>query len=263
MYFESSCSFKKGDAMISNHVTPRTGSTAKNSFPLVNLHPSIIKKDAPSSFEGAIFDLDGTLIDSMGYWENLGPTYLAARGKTPKPDAARKFKELTFEEAAVYMKEAYQLSESADQIYNDIIGGIDEPYRSLIPLKPGVINLLNALDKAGIRMCIATASKKEQVMPALERLGIRSYFYGIYTCSEVGASKSQPEVFEWAVQEPGTPRASTVVFEDSLHAIKTAKQAGFPVIAVRERSAARDASAIEKIADAVIDSFEDMSAAEA
>ncbi len=232
---------------------------AKNSFTLTDLHPAILKKDAPTSFNGAIFDLDGTLIDSMGYWENLGPTYLAAHGKTPKPDAARKFKELTLEESIAYMKEIYELPESTDQIYQDIISGIDEPYRSLIPLKPGVATLLDTLNKAGVRMCIATASGKEQVLPALERLEIIHYFYGIYTCPEVGASKSQPDVFEWALQELGTPRSSTVVFEDSLHAIKTAKQAGFPVIAVRERSAARDAAAIAEIADAVIDSFEDMS----
>ena len=237
----------------------RHSTARKNSFALADLYPAIIKKDAPTLFEGAIFDLDGTLIDSMGYWENLGTTYLVSRGKTPKPDAARKFKELTLEESIAYMKKTYELPESADQIFQDIIGTIDKPYRSLIPLKPGVAAMLDALDAAGVRMCIATASNKKQVVPALERLGVIHYFCGIYTCPEVGASKSRPDVFEWALQELGTPRSLTVVFEDSLHAIKTAKQAGFPVIAVSEQSAARDAAAIANIADAVIHSFEDMS----
>ncbi len=246
--------------MTPRQTAPRIhAAQAKKTFTLADLHPAMLKKDAPTSFVGAIFDLDGTLIDSMGYWENLGTTYLASRGKTPELDAARKFKELTLEESIAYMKKTYELPESTAQIYKDIISGIDEPYRTLIPLKPGVATLLDTLDASGVRMCIATASGKEQVLPALERLGIIHYFCGIYTCPEVGASKSQPDVFEWALQELGTPRDGTVVFEDSLHAIKTAKQAGFPVIAVRERSAARDAAAIAEIADAVIDSFEDMS----
>ncbi len=242
---------------VENAATDMQG-TAKGSFPIAALRPVVIKTTAPASFEGAIFDLDGTLIDSMAYWENLGPRYLVERGKTPEPDASEKFKQLTIEESAVYMKETYGLKESADEIYKGIIGGIEEPYRSLVPLKPGVARMLDAFDAAGVRMCIATASEKELVVAALNRLGVAHHFRGIYTCPEVGVSKSRPDVFEWALRELGTPRSTTVVFEDSLHAIKTAKQAGFPVVAVRERTAADDADSIEQLADAVVGSFADM-----
>ena len=231
---------------------------APGTFPVSNLHPTRVNPGAPEAFAGVIFDLDGTLIDSMDYWDSLGPNYLSARGIEPDPADHENFKTLTLEEAAVYVKEKYRLPEPATEVYNAIMDGMRKPYLELIPLKPGVAYMLNALDAAGVRMCIATASEKELVIPALERLGIAHHFQGIYTCPEVGVSKSKPDVFEWALRELGTPRETTVVVEDSLHAIETAKRAGFPVIAVHEHTAAHNVDAIEDVADAVIASFEDM-----
>ncbi len=242
--------------MTTKKTTPAYTASAKGSFAIADLHPVIVKKTAPVSFEGAIFDLDGTLVDSITYWENLAPAYLASRRKSPTPEVLCRFRELTIEESASYMKEVYELPESAEEICRDIIAGIRTPYRALVALKPGVAGMLDALEEAGVRMCVASASEKDLAIPLLERLGVAHHFCGIYTCSEVGASKSQPDVFEWALRELGTPRKATVVFEDSLHAIKTAKQAGFGVVAVRESSAAHDAAAIAEIADVLVDSFE-------
>lgn len=227
-------------------------------FALADLHPALVNPGAPEKFIGAIFDLDGTLVDSMKYWENLGPDYLRRRGKIPQPVDRIKFKQLTLEEATAYIKDAYDLPDSAEAIYNDIIGGIEDAYLTAIPLKPGAKSMLEALSDAGVRMCIATASEKRLVIPALERLDVANFFQGIYTCPEVGVSKSKPDVFEWALREIGTPIESTVIFEDSLHAIETAKSAGFHVIAVHEHTASQDIAAIEKLADAVVASFEDM-----
>ena len=232
--------------------------SASGSFRIADLRPTRVNPDAPESFTGAIFDLDGTLIDSMDYWNELGPNYLIEKGKTPDPQDHESFKQLTLEEASVYIKEKYSLPESPEEVFEAIMDGMREPYLKLIPLKPGVTDMLDALDAAGVRMCIATASEKELVEPALERLGIAHHFQGIYTCPEVGVSKSQPDVFEWALRELGTPREATVVFEDSLHAIETAKRAGFSVIAVHEHTAAQNLDAIERTADAVIASFADM-----
>lgn len=229
-----------------------------NGFPLAGLRPAIVNPSAPASFTGAIFDLDGTLVDSMEYWENLGPDYLRSRGKTPQDVDRTNFKQLTLAEAAAYIKNAYDLPETPEAIYDDIIARIEEAYLSAIPLKPGVNDMLEALDAAGVRMCIATASEKRLVVPMLERLGIAERFQGIYTCPEVGVSKSRPDVFEWALRELGTPIEETIVFEDSLHAIKTAKEAGFHVIAVHERTASHDIDIIETLSDAVVASFANM-----
>lgn len=228
------------------------------SFPIAGLCPTRVNPGAPKAFSGAIFDLDGTLVDSMDYWDSLGPNYLAERGIESDPVDHENFKTLTLEEAAVYVKNKYGLPESADEVYDAIMDGMRKPYLELIPLKPGVAHMLNALDAAGVRMCIATASEKELVVPALERLGIAHHFQDVYTCPEVGVSKSQPDVFEWALRELGTPREATVVIEDSLHAIETAKRAGFPVIAVHEHTAAHNVDEIEEMADAVVASFADM-----
>lgn len=235
--------------------SPKIESSA---FPIAGLCPTRVSPDAPEAFSGVIFDLDGTLVDSMDYWDNLGPNYLAERGIESDPIDHENFKTLTLEEAAVYVKDKYGLRESADEVYDAIMDGMRKPYLELIPLKPGVAHMLNVLDAAGVRMCIATASEKELVAPALERLGIAHHFQGIYTCPEVGVSKSEPDVFEWALRELGTPREMTVVVEDSLHAIETAKRAGFPVIAVHEHTAAHNVDKIEELADAVVASFADM-----
>ena len=235
--------------------SPKIESSA---FPIAGLCPTRVSPDAPEAFSGVIFDLDGTLVDSMDYWDNLGPNYLAERGIESDPIDHENFKTLTLEEAAVYVKDKYGLRESADEVYDAIMDGMRKPYLELIPLKPGVAHMLNVLDATGVRMCIATASEKELVAPALERLGIAHHFQGIYTCPEVGVSKSEPDVFEWALRELGTPREMTVVVEDSLHAIETAKRAGFPVIAVHEHTAAHNAREIEELADVVVASFADM-----
>lgn len=235
--------------------SPKIESSA---FPIAGLCPTRVSPDAPEAFSGVIFDLDGTLVDSMDYWDNLGPNYLAERGIESDPIDHENFKTLTLEEAAAYVKEKYRLPEPADEVYNAIMDGMRKPYLELIPLKPGVACMLNALDAAGVRMCIATASEKELVIPALERLGIAHHFQGVYTCPEVGVSKSEPDVFEWALRELGTPRGTTVVVEDSLHAIETAKLAGFPVIAVHEHTASHNAREIEELADVVVASFADM-----
>ena len=230
---------------------------APHGFPASHLGGETLEGGAmPAVIEGAIFDMDGTLLDSMPWWDNLAENYLLARGKEPNPADHELFKALTLEEAADYMRKSYGLDESTERIYSGMLNAILEPYRTTMPLKPGVARALEALADAGVRLCVATASEKELAQAALSRLGVSGLFDGIYTCPEVGVSKSAPDVFEWALRELGTPRAATVVFEDSLHAVETAHAAGFPVCAVREPANAGDEQAIRALADAWLDTFE-------
>lgn len=224
-------------------------------LPLACFTDAAIKPSAPERIEGVIFDLDGTLLDSMPWWENLGENYLIARGKTPAPDIRRHFKRMTLEQSAVFLREEYGLAESVEAICRGILDGIEHAYRDVIPLKPGVVEMLDALAAANVRMCVATATERHCAQAALKRLGVLDRFSSIFTCSEAGASKTEPLVFEAALAHLDTPRERTAVMEDSLHAIETAHAAGFPTIAVFEPSAAPEADAIETLADVYLRSF--------
>lgn len=225
-------------------------------FPLARFVDSERKPSAPCSIEGAIFDLDGTLLDSMPWWENLGENYLIARGKTPAPDIKRHFKRMTLEQSAVFLRDEYGLEESVDEICRGILDGIEHAYRDTIPLKPGARAMLDAFAACGVRMCIATATERHCAEAALARLGVLDRFSAVFTCSEAGASKTEPIVFETSLAHLGTPREATLVMEDSLHAIETAHAAGFPVAAVYEPSAAFEADAVKALAELYLHSFD-------
>lgn len=226
-----------------------------NGFPLASFAHADIRPSAPGIIEGVIFDLDGTLLDSMPWWENLGENYLISRGKTPAHDIRHHFKRLTLEGSARYMKEEYGLEESIAEISAGILAGIEHAYRDSIPLKPGVIEMLEAFSRSGVRMCVATATEHHCAQAALERLEVLHYFSAVFTCSEVGASKTEPLIFDISLAHLETPCETTFVMEDSLHAIETARRAGFPTIAVHEAASASDEAAIRRIADVYLDSF--------
>ena len=220
--------------------------------------PAIRPSELPQHIEGAIFDLDGTLLDSMPYWDDLGERYLRARGKTPNPDVRKYFKTLTMEGSAIYMKETYGLTESIQEIFDGVMDGIRDAYRDEIPLKPGVAEMLELFAQQGVHMCVATASERDCVDNALNRLGIMKYFSAIYTCTETGLDKNSPAIFNMALEHLGTKRERTWVFEDSLHAIEAAKQGDFPIIAINEPASAPEQEQIRSLSHVYVNSFTEL-----
>lgn len=215
----------------------------------------IVWPSAPQHAHGAIFDLDGTLLDSMPWWDDLGERYLRSLGKTPEPDIRYHFKRLTMEGSARYMKETYGLEQSIEEICTGVMSGIEFAYRDCIQCKPGVVDMLEAMRAAGVAVCVATATRRDCALAALERLDILKYFSALFTCTEVGASKTEPDIFELALSHLGTPRETTFVFEDSLHAIETAHAAAFPVMLIDEPASASDAEACQALADVRLKNF--------
>ena len=105
----------------------------------------IVWPSAPQHAHGAIFDLDGTLLDSMPWWDDLGERYLRSLGKTPEPDIRYHFKRLTMEGSARYMKETYGLEQSIEEICTGVMSGIEFAYRDCIQCKPSVVDMLEAM----------------------------------------------------------------------------------------------------------------------
>ena len=190
---------------------------------------------------GAIFDVDGTLLDSMFIWDTIGETYLRSIGYQPKENLNETFKNMSLHQAACYYQTEYGVTLSIDQIMDGVNAMLERYYRFEVPLKPGVAELLERLRQDGVRLCIATATDRHLVEAALDRCGVLSCFGEIFTCNEVGHGKDEPDIFEEALRFLGTRREETLVFDDALYAVRTAKEAGFPVAAVydsHERSQA-------------------------
>ena len=181
---------------------------------------------------GAIFDVDGTLLDSMFIWDTIGETYLRSIGYQPKENLNETFKNMSLHQAARYYQTEYGVTQSIDEIMDGVNAMLERYYRFEAPLKPGAAELLERLRQSGVRLCIATATDRHLVEAALNRCGVLSCFGEIFTCNEVGHGKDEPDIFEAALRFLGTEKSETVVFEDSLYAIRTAKETGFPVAAV-------------------------------
>ena len=181
---------------------------------------------------GAIFDLDGTLLDSMSVWDTIGEDYLRTLGIEPRENLAETFKAFTLEESAEYYRIHYGVTLSVEEIVNGVNRMIGDFYRNNAPLKKGVSEFLATLSKNGVRMCVATVTDKYLAEAALTRLKVRRYFGEIFTAAEIGCGKNDPTIYRTALAYLGTEKRETLVFEDVLHALITAKKDGFPVAAV-------------------------------
>ena len=206
--------------------------------------------------KGAIFDFDGTLLDSMFIWDTIGEDYLRTLGKEPHEDLKETFMTLTLEEAAEYYREHYKVTLSVTEIVDSINAMVEGIYRTKVTLKPGVMAYLRLLKERGVKMCVATVTDRYLVEDTLERLGILHYFSEIFTCAEVGYGKDKPIIYQKALEHLGTAKEETFVFEDSLFALETAKTDGFPTVGVYDMHESRQEE-MKRLADCYVRSFEE------
>ncbi len=203
----------------------------------------------------AVFDFDGTLFDSMFIWDIAGGMYLRSIGAEPKPSLREDVKALSLYQTACYFRKEYALSLSVEEIMAGINRTVEHFYTDEVLPKPGVTGFLGQLKKAGIRTCIATASDRYQIEAALRRCSMERYFDAVFTCSEVGHGKDEPVIFRTAMDYFGAGRSGTIVFEDAIHAAKTAKADGFAVAAVFDASEKRQ-DELRALADIYLSDFE-------
>lgn len=187
----------------------------------------------------AIFDFDGTLFDSMYIWEEIGKVYLLSLGKEPEPSLREEIRAMSLYQAACYMKKEYGLSLTPEEIMAGINEKIEGFYLYDVLPKPGALEFLGEMKKAGIMMCIATASDRKQVEAALIRCKMKDFFEEIIACNDIGHGKDEPVVFRRAMDYFGADKSTSLVFEDALHAARTAKADGFKVVGVFDESEKR------------------------
>ena len=209
--------------------------------------------------QSAIFDMDGTLLDSMPTWRELGPTFLKEAGITATPEQDRMLHTLADCDVIPYLREVCGLPWSQQEIIDQIIQRMEIFYSSQVRPKPGLEKFLSILKMEGVWMYVATATHRRLTEKALKTAGIDHYFRGIVTSADAGNHKSESaDIYEMAMRRLQSNKRDTVVFEDALHAIETAKAAGFRVCGVYDDSAREDQEAIRRIADYYITSFEEM-----
>ena len=195
----------------------------------------------------AIFDLDGTLLDSSDMWRTLGTRYLELVGAMPEAGLSARLSEMSLPESACYLRETYKLTYSPEEIVRQLTRMTEQFYKEQVSLKDGAPRLLAELSTRFIKMSIATAGDVSLGMAALTRLGVADFFSGAVSCTEYGA-KTSPEVFLAAAELMYAVPEETLVFEDSLHAVRSAKKAGFRTAAVYDIGESCQ-SELEKTAD--------------
>ena len=183
--------------------------------------------------KAAIFDIDGTLLDSTFIWRGLGERFLLGLGITPQNELDEILRCLSLTDGAEYLCREYSLPLTPSQVIDSTNRLVEDFYLNKAQPKKGAAEMLSLLSSKQISMGIATAGCANLSLPALERLGLRKYFSIEYSCSDYGG-KHEPQIFLSAAQALGALPCETVVFEDSFHAALTAKHAGFIVGAVRD-----------------------------
>lgn len=200
----------------------------------------------------AILDLDGTILDSMPAWKNVTRDYLASLGITAAPDIREQVKRRTSEETSIFLQREYNIALPKEEILSGLHSVIKNKYETSIPLKQTGIEILHFLKKHHIPFCAATSTDRPMIESALKRLGIDKDFSFILTCSEVGKGKYYPDIFLQAMERLGGNLKNTVVFEDALHCVKTAKSAGFRVVGIYEQVDDQDWNSICEVCDLTI-----------
>ncbi len=209
------------------------------------------------SIKGVIFDFDGTLFDSMSIWETAGADYLRSIGCDPEPTLHEKLAEMSLLQASDYLKVNYNLHISVKEVAEGINKTVEDFYFYYAKPKDNVVDTLAAFKAKGIRMCIATATDRRLIEGALSRCDMLHYFDAIFTCTEVGHGKDEPDIFERALSFLKMEKSETAVFEDACHAAKTAKNAGFFVVGVYDRYE-KHSDALRELSDIYIHDFSEL-----
>ena len=205
---------------------------------------------------GAIFDLDGTLTDSMYIWDWVPGELIRRLGGTPPPDLAYTIREMSRQEAADYLIHTFHLPLNAAQLMEKVNALVDGEYRDKVPLKPGARTLLRRLQQLGVPCAIATASETRQAQQALERLGVWDCFSFAISASQYGP-KTRPDLYWEAARRLGVSPQRTLVFEDALHAARSAREGGFLVVGVYDSSSQEEQQALRSVSDWYLNTLDD------
>lgn len=210
------------------------------------------------SYDGVIFDLDGTLIDSNWVWSGVDVEFLGKRGFQVSTGYVQTIAPMGFEAAAAYTIKLFNLNETVEAVVQEWHDMAIEAYKNKVKIKSGVREYLKYLKEKGKLMSIATASDMKLVIPALKNNNIEEYFDNITTVREVKRGKGFSDVYDKAAERMGTDKDRCIVFEDIIQGITGAKSGGYRTIAVYDKYSKDNTEEMMKMCDLYIHDFMEM-----
>lgn len=179
----------------------------------------------------SIFDVDGTILDSMEVWNTLASQYVQSLGKVPEKNLDEIVSDMSLEQSATYLKNHYKINKQEERIISEILNFISDFYEYEVNLMPGFKEFISHYDSINV---IGTSCDEELVKIALNRLGVLNYFEDIITCSKVNKSKDDSDFFLACAQALKQRPEDIVVFEDADYCIDVARKVGFKVIKIKD-----------------------------
>lgn len=212
-----------------------------------------------TQYKAVIFDLDGTLVDSMWVWNQIDRDFLGQYGIQVPEDMEKDLEGKSFSETASYFKKRFQLTLSEAEIKESWNQMAYEAYTTKVTLKPGAKEFLELLKAHDIKMGIASSNSVELVSAVLEALHIREYFTKVVTSCEVGRGKPFPDVYLKVSEHLGVKPEECLVFEDIPNGILAGKAAGMTAWGIEDRQSEMIKRQIKAVADSYVkDYFEVM-----
>ena len=208
--------------------------------------------------KAAIFDMDGTLLDSMGQWRQLNVEFIRQRGIQPTEEEAMELTQLSGVKAVRYFQERFGMDCDYDEICEIACRAMEKVYAEGVPEKPGAAAYLRRLGERGVLRVVATATPARYALIALNRSGITPHCDFLYSTEMIGVEKNDPAFYDRLCADIGVGKADCVMFEDALYAMEGARDAGLGVIGVTDPTNAAYRETMRTVCDRVIDSFDEM-----
>ncbi|MCI9141509.1 MAG: HAD family phosphatase [Lachnospiraceae bacterium] len=207
------------------------------------------------NIDAVIFDMDGSLVDSMWLWKAIDIEYLGRYGIPLPEDLQSRIEGMSFSETAVYFKEHFPIPDSTEEIKADWNRMAWDKYLHEVPLKPGIPEFLEGCKANGIRLGIATSNSRELVENVAAVHKLRAYFTSIVTGCDVARGKPSPDIYLEAARQLEVPPERCLVFEDIVPGILAGKSAGMRVCAVEDLYSVQSREEKRALADYYIDEF--------
>ena len=189
--------------------------------------------------KGAIFDMDGTLVDSLMFWdwlwEQIGEKYMGDKSFRPCEKVNKAVRTMIYTDAMEYFRTSYNIPETKEDFFAFANGGTKDFYVNQVKTKVGAVELLEGLRSKGIKICLASATQMSEIKIALTSLDIEKYFDGVLSCADIGVGKDRPDIYLMAKDLLGADESELCVFEDSFVALETAKKAGFQTVGIYDK----------------------------